>query len=191
MSIRRLLFAPALLFGATVLRAQDGEDAAPQWPAETLPTHLAAEDMREVAWAGHLVREGRVHAAVPAVRQALARLATDATLQSGLARLHLLDALIRLDVRLPGEELLPHAATSMLRVPLLILAAQSPEANAAYFAARMASLDNYPDLEWRVCGNLLAAQRDPRFIARCVRQLEFAIDITVRDDKQPMGGPSG
>jgi hypothetical protein len=187
----RLLLAPTLLLGAAFARGQDGADAAPHWPVRDLPSHLAADDPGKVAWAAYLVLRDRVRAAIPAVRQALARLSTDATIESEIARLELLDTLIQLDVRLPGEELLPHAARGMLRVPALILAAKSPEANSAYFATRMAALDKTPDLEWRVCGNLLAAQRDPRFIARCVRQLEFAIDITVRDDKQPMGGPSG
>jgi hypothetical protein len=184
-----LLFAPALLLVAPVARAQDAdEDATPHWLARELPTHLAADDPREVAWAGYLVRRDRVRAAIPAVRQALAHLSTDSTIESEIARLELLDTLIQLDVRLPGEELLPHAASGMLRVPALILAARSPEVNAAYFAARMQSLDKSPDLEWRVCGNLLAAQRDPRFVARCVRQLEFAIDITVRDGRRPVRG---
>jgi hypothetical protein len=178
-----------LMACAAFARAQDDEASeAPHWPADSLPSHLAADDPREVAWAGWLVQRDRVRAAVPAVRRALARLGDRHETEGGLARLHLLDALIQLDVRLPGEELLPHAACGMLRVPALILAARSPEVNAAYFAARMESLDKSPDLEWRVCGNLLAAQHDPRFVARCLRQLEFAIEITVRDGKKPQRG---
>jgi hypothetical protein len=181
--VHLLLFASALLLGAAVARAQDAdEDAAPHWLARELPAHLAADDPREVAWAGFFVQRDHVRAAIPAVRQALARLSPDSTMESQLARLELLDALIQLDVRLPGEELLAHAASGMLRVPALILAARSPEANAAYFAARMQSLDENPDLEWRVCGNLLAAQRDPRFVARCLGQLAFTIEITVRNE---------
>jgi hypothetical protein len=191
--IRRLLFAPALLFGAAVARAQDGDGGETDWPAATLPVHLASDEPRELAWAAFFVRHKGVRAAIPGVRQALARLSCDNTIESLLARLQLLDALIQLDVRLPGEELLPHAAHGMLRVPALILAARSPEVNAAYFAARMESLDNSPDLEWRVCGNLLAEQRDPRFVRDCLAQLAFAIDITVRNEgvRPPASSGSG
>ena len=183
------LFAPAIVFCAAFALAQDDDpDAAPHWPAESLPAHLAADDAREVAWAGWLVQRDKVRTAIPAVRRALARFAGQDKIEPELARLQLIDALIQLDVRVPGEELLPHASSSVLGVPALILAAQSPEANAAYFAARMESLDKSPNLEWRVCGNLLAAQRDPRFVAQCVRQLEFAIDITIRDGRPAKPG---
>jgi hypothetical protein len=179
------LLVPTLLLCAAFLRAQDDADAdaAPRWPAGSLPEHLAADDAREVAWAGWLVQRDKVRAAIPALRRALARLAGQDKREPELARLQLIDALIQLDVRVPGEELLAHASSGILRVPALILAAKSPEANAAYFAARMAAIE-WPDLEWRVCGNLLAAQRDPRFVAQCVRQFEFAIDITVRDGRR-------
>src|SRR5262245_14744949 len=187
------MLVPTLLLCAAFVCAQDDADtdAAPRWPADSLPAHLAADDAREIAWAGFLARRCKVRAAIPAMRQPLARLAGQNEIEPELARLQLIDALIRLDVSVPGEELLPHAGAAVLRVPLLILAAKSPEANASYFAARMAAIE-WPDLEWRVCGNLLAAQRDPRFVAQCVRQLEFAIDITIRDDvPRPARASSG
>jgi len=182
------MVVPTLLFCAALARAQDDAepDATPRWPSSELPAHLAVDEPREVAWAGFLVQRDKVRAAIPAVRRALARLAGQDKIGPELARLQLLDALIQLDVRVPGEELLPHAS-GMLRVPALILAAKSPEANASYFATRMAEIKG-PDLEWRVCGNLLAAQRDPRFVAQCMRQFEFAIDITVRDGRRANPG---
>jgi hypothetical protein len=174
------------LLCAAFARAQDDEpNAAPHWSADSLPSHLAADDAREVAWAGFFVQRDHVRAAIPAVHRALARLSTDYSVESQLARLELLDALIQFDVRLPGEELLPHAAYDTLRVPALILAGMSPQGNATYFEARMAALDEHPDLEWRACGDLLAAQHDPNFVARCVRQLEFVISITVVDGRDP------
>jgi hypothetical protein len=187
MAPHRLLFGAALAIGTALARAQDGDDAeVPRWPAAHLPRHLAAGAPRAVAWAAFLVQRDRVRPAIPAVRAALARLADDQSIESEFARLQLLDALVQLDVRLPGEELLPHAASDLLRVPALILAARSPEANASYFAARMEALGRVTDLEWRVCGNLLAAQHDPHFVAQCVRQFQFTIYVTVRDD-----GPRG
>ena len=140
----------------------------------------------EVAWAGDQVSEHRLHDAVPAVRTTLARFAGDDSPEGQYARLSLLDALLELDVRLPGEELLPHAV-GCLRAPALVLAARSVEANAAYFAARMAATGAAPDLEWAVCGNLLAAQRAPGFAARCLREVGFVVEVVVTDELRPGG----
>ena len=182
MARSRSLLGAALAIGTALAQTQDGDDAkVPRWPAAQLQGHLTAGSPREVAWAGFLVQRDRVRPAIPAVRAALARLAGDQSIESEFARLQLLDALLQLDVRLPGEQLLPHAESDLLRVPALILAARSPEANAGYFMARMEALGRVTDLEWRVCGNLLAAQHDPRFVAQCVRQVEFAIVVTVSD----------
>ncbi|MEO6597215.1 MAG: hypothetical protein ABIP94_20925 [Planctomycetota bacterium] len=124
---------------------------------------------------------------MPAVRQALAPWKGEDAFEGQLARLHLIDALIQLDGRLPGEELLPHAVGA-LRVPALILAAKCPAPNEAYCTARWCALAGAEDLEWRVCGNVLASLRDPRFVARCLRDIEFSVRVTVRDGMAPAAG---
>jgi hypothetical protein len=156
---------------------------APTWPAADLPRHLASEDLTEIAWASYLVQRDRVRAAVPAVRRALARLAGRDEVEGVLARLHLLDTLIQLDVRVPGEEVLPHAIEG-LRVPALILAAKSPQVNSRYFAARFAANAAAPDLEWQVCGNILASLREPGFTLSCLESMHFSLDIMVIDGKR-------
>jgi hypothetical protein len=180
--VREALFT---LAASMSLLAQEPE--VPRWPANELPRHLASEDPAEVAWASYLVQQGQVRAAVPAVRRALARLASRNELDWRLARLHLLDTLIGLGVRVPGEEVLPHAIDE-LRVPALILAAQSPEVNSRYFAARFAATANAPDLEWQVCGNMLASLREPGFTLSCVQSLCFSLHIKVTDKKRPSIG---
>jgi hypothetical protein len=148
-----------------------------------LAGHLAGAAPDEVAWAAWFVRRDRLRALVPGVRAALARFAGDDSLESQLARLQLLDALIQLDVRVPGEELLPHAR-GWLCVPALILAAKCLRQNFTYFQARMAAGDVRGD-EWQVCGNLLAAQSAPGFAATCLGALELSLQVTVRDAKAP------
>jgi hypothetical protein len=76
-------------------------------------------------------------------RRALARLGAEgpeaiASEENRFARLQLIDALLRLDVRAPGAE---------------------------------AALGRDTDLEWRVCGNLLAGWRAPGFAAQCLQEL--------------------
>lgn len=152
---------------------------APTWRADELPRRLAAADLDEVVWAAHLVTRDRVRGAVPAVRQALARLVGRSGFDGELARLHLLDALIQLEVKVPGEELLPHTSAACLRVPALLLAAKGGAANSRYFATRFAELASAPDLEWQACGDQLAALREPHFVAGCLWQVEFALCVEV------------
>src|SRR5689334_3695800 len=174
----RSLAAMAAVVAVTACPGQKPVSHPPDWRSEELAAHLAAPALREVAWAAWFVRRDQVRALVPAVRAALARLAGDDTLESQLARLQLLDALIQLEVRLPGEELLPHAF-GPLCVPALLLAAKCPRQNFTYFQERMATMDRGGDLEWQVCGNLLAAQAAPGFAAACLRELLLPLRVVV------------
>lgn len=178
---------PFLLLGlVAAARAQDAAPTPPNWPPHEVLRRLAEPAPRDIAWGGFLVRRERLREAVPALRRALARLQGHDDEEGQLARLQLLDALIGLDVRLPGEELLPHAIGT-LRVPALVLAGKCPEANSTYFRTRLGALDGSPDLEWRVCGNLLAAQRDPRFVGDCLDRIVFTVAITLQDGNRQQG----
>ena len=193
MPITRLLL-PLLLLGLLATgRAQDENQPVPparHWSAAEQLRRLGEPSPRDIAWAAYLVRRAGAARTVPALRGALARLQGHDDDEGLQARLQLLDALLAADARLPGEELLPHA-TGMLRVPALLLAAKSPEVNSAYFQVRMAALADEPDLEWRACGNLLAAQRDPRFLADCVRHFAFVVELTVVDERRRPNRGSG
>ncbi|MCA8957732.1 MAG: hypothetical protein KDC87_16775 [Planctomycetes bacterium] len=153
-------------------------------PVDDLPRRLASANPVAVAWASYRVRRDRVRSAIPAVRAALARLVRRTDLDGRLARLHLIDTLIQLDVRVPGEELLPHAIDD-LRVPALILAAKAKEANIHYFATRFAALAKQHDLEWLVCGNLLANLRERDFAKSCLEHLVLDLRFDVVDDRAP------
>jgi len=175
----------AVVFVAGIGPCQDPEPhTPPPWTVDQVAEHFASADTAEVAWAAWFVRRDRLRALVPAVRRALARLGGNDGLESQLARLQLLDALIEVDVRVPGEELLPHAI-SYLQVPALVLAAKCPQQNFTYFQARMQDKDSFAEFEWQVCGNLLAAQTAPGFATFCLQQLVLPLAVTVRDDKAP------
>jgi hypothetical protein len=159
--------------------------AAEKWCDAELPLHLGSPDLIEVAWAACQVQQRRVVAAVPAIRKALARLASVTSRPSRLARAQMLDALIQLRVLVPAEELLPHAIGST-RIPAWILAAQAPEANAIYFEQRFAAQQH--DMEWLASGNLLVGFGGADFVMTCLRNVEFAIEISVHD-RQDRGYP--
>jgi len=166
--------ALALLCGP--VRAQD--DPTRHWRPAELAIHLRAEEPTEVAWAAWRAGEDGRRDLVRPLRAALARLAGQDDCEGQLVRLYVLDAMLRLDARVPGEELLPHAV-GMLRAPALLLAANTPLANTAYFRARFD--DEGQDLEWQACGNLLAAQNAPGFAAACLAHCELELSVDVRD----------
>jgi hypothetical protein len=70
-----------------------------------------------------------------------------------------------------------------LRVPALILAAKAPEVNSQYFTTRFAALAESPDLEWQVCGNMLASLREPKFVLSCLWTFQFSLQVEVTDGK--------
>lgn len=162
--------------------------ARSQQPLGGVLERLRSEDLAQVACAAREVAEGRLKAAVPAVRARLAGMVGCDEEPELLTRLCLLDALVRCRVVLPGEELLPHAVR-YLRTPCLILAAMAPRVNTYYFEQRFFGAEQF-DAEWRICGNMLAAQAVPRFTARCLADYCRRLVIRVRDGGkyQPSSG---
>ena len=171
-------WSPALALPLLCGQASAQDDPTQRWRPAELAVHLRAEEPTEVAWAAWRAGEDGRRDLVRPLRAALARLAGQDDCEGQLVRLYVLDALLRLDARVPGEELLPHA-TGALRAPALLLAARTPLANTAYFRARFD--DEGHDLEWQACGNLLAAQNAPGFAAGCLARCELELSVDVRD----------
>src|SRR5262245_59435744 len=174
--VMRLHAAPALALLLGLAAAQ--EDPTQRWRPAELAVHLRAEEPTEVAWAAWRAGEDGRRELLRPLRAVLARYAGQDDSEGQLVRLFVFDALLRLDARVPGEELLPHA-TGALRAPALLLAAKAPLANPAYFRARFDQ--GSEDLEWQACGNLLAAQNAPGFAAACLARCELELRVDVRD----------
>lgn len=165
---------------ATIALAQVPDVPPAEWSLAQVCARLDGNDPVAAAWAAHVAGAAKMTGAVASLRAALPRLVPP-TADSERARWHVLDALLLLDAELTADELLPHA-TGSLRVPALLLAAKRPVANRKYLEARMAALDGHEDLEWRVCGNQLAALHEPTLAMRCVQRLQFELQLTVIDD---------
>lgn len=177
----------AIAFVGSLLAQTPPPHGAPAWSAEQALAQLAGDEPASVAWAAHLLGEAKLREAIPSLRAALPRAAA---MENGhFVRLHVLDALVQLDAELATGELLPHAVGE-LRVPALLLAAKDPATHRDYFAARMEALAGAEDLEWRVCGNLLAARPQPGFAAHCLRHLAFTMRVRVETGEpwNPRGG---
>ena len=172
---------------ATIALAQVADVPPAEWSLAQVCARLDGNDPAEAAWAAHVAGEKKMTGAIASLKAALPRLVSP-TADSLRARWHVLDALLLLDAELTADELLPHA-TGALRVPALLLAAKRPAANRKYFEARMAALDGHEDLEWRVCGNQLAALHEPTLAKRCLQRLQFELQLTVIDERsKPMHG---
>src|SRR5262245_14879708 len=70
---------------------------------------LESAEPAKVAWAAHRAGEAGDVALVPPLRKALWQWAQAPDGEGELVRLHLLDALVRLNAKVPGNELAPMA----------------------------------------------------------------------------------
>lgn len=167
------------------LAAQAPEPAAaaiPGWTLEQTRKQLASTAPEAVATAAVRAAEAGFWEATPALRSALRRCARQGGEESLLCRIALVDALVQLNASLSLSELQQHDAQA-LRPGLLVLAARDAEANRDYLLARFEATDAARNLEWRACGNLLAAARDPVLPMRCLQSISYMLVVTVRDDQ--------
>ena len=195
----------ATLAIAIALAAAPAQEAAPPRPdATTLRRQLASADASEVAWAAHHARELGNKQFQKAVRTAFATWRSAQTEHAPRARLHLLDAMIALDVRLPGSELLPLIDDDELGTAAFVLLVREPKVNEAdlltLFRRDWPELDRdfraQRDRRTLALGNLLAEQGTPGFAACLVQGLQVPLTTSVRSPQHEppqrvfaIGGP--
>ena len=159
---------------------------------------LDSTDPREVSWAAYRAGKRGSRDRVSALRAALRAWTFRDNEEARVVCRFLLDALVDLGADVPGDELVPHLAKSRL-VPSLVLLAKGgwyrDRVLLDLFESDRAERDS--DL-WLACGNLLAAHRVEGFAAELLREQEFTLEVTVRDDQSDgwntavgMGGGAG
>jgi hypothetical protein len=161
-------------------------------PAQWIPFDLMARSVAErlqstrattVAWAAHtaacLGLPGHTRPLLASLQAWKDRPGAEAD----IVRLHLLDALVQLDAKVPDTLLLPHVR-DITEVPAFILLAREPQQNErdllALFSAPPVHADH--DMIWMAAGDLLCAQKAPGFAAALLQQSEFTlmVDVYVR-----------
>lgn len=188
--MRSLLLVGFHLLLATQVPAQAPSPAGvPTWSSEQVLQKLAVEAPDAVAWGAVRAGQAGQQDAVPALRAALQRFADAPGEPARYCRLALADALVLLGGTLTLAELTRHD-DEVLRPALLVLAARDLPSNLPYVEARFAATENSPDLEWRVCGNLLAAERRGAFALRCLQGLGYQLTLRVFDDNWRSGSYS-
>jgi hypothetical protein len=152
-----------------------------------VPARLDSEVPAEIAWGAYRAgSRGRVDQ-VPRLIELLLPRPERNTTEWAYVRRSVLDALIRLEVDVPAEVLLPHA--TRFREPVLILLARDPARNQAALLAifERGYRGRAIDPVTVAAGNLLAGAKSPHLAARLLPLGEMKLLISVRDDGSSMG----
>jgi hypothetical protein len=167
----------SLLLGLTLgtLPAQIRSVALPP-PDERLQSDRAAT----VAWAAHELARVRATSETRALLASLQVWGSRNGETADVVRLHLLDALVQSDAKVPGECLLPHLR-GITEVPAFVLLARDPlqnEPQLREFFFRDPAV-RFHSVAWWAAGNLLRAQKTPGFAAWLLARAEFRLEIDV------------
>ncbi len=172
-----------------------GRDAALSGEAARL---LKSETNRERAWGAYLVgrHDLKEHTACLVELLGDPTFANSSSWGERVVRQAALDALIRLDAKVPADALLPLYYSS--RDEVIILLAPSPQEHQGallnFFDEQSNGLMR-ANARWLAVGNLLAETKAKGFAASLLRDLKFEWDVTVLDRERDLnygrGGNGG
>lgn len=151
---------------------------------------LQSGENRERAWGAYLLGLHGLRAEAPRLVELLADPAlAGGDWEAALVRQAALDALIRLDAKVPAERLLPLYTSSPDEV--IILLAREPQQNQQALLSLFD--DASPTGRWLAVGNLLAETRAPGFAARLMAGLKIEARVYVydREGDRGYGGDCG
>lgn len=182
---------PSLLL-APLVAAQDparviGDTVERQLRME-VETRLRSDKLETVAWGAWLASEHRVTTAVPALREALAKLGPMGPAK--FAAQAVLDALAQNGAKVSPELLAPFTG-GMHEGVAFVLMAREPKAHQDELRRRFLALDKMGRYSrWMAAGNLLAACKDRGFGRHLLAGLRHDVVITVYDGDS-IGGAFG
>lgn len=159
---------------------------------ETLLPKLASDEPRDVAWGAHLVGHYRLAGAADALRAALRRFRDEEGEPARQVRLHLIDALLLLEVRLPADEFVFLLDDPLTRVPAFLCAALDVRGHAELLAGLVETRVGRFDVVPFAAGGLLVDEprlrRKPAAFARHLLTLARAeLSVCVEDAKSESG----
>lgn len=159
---------------------------------ETLLPKLASDEPRDVAWGAHLVGHYRLAGAADALRAALRRFRDEEGQPARQVRLHLIDALLLLEVRLPADEFTFLLDDPLTRVPAFLCAAMDVQGHAELLAELVKTGVGRSDVVPFAAGGLLVdatkLEGKPATFARNLLTLARAhLHVSVQDAKPDHG----
>jgi hypothetical protein len=151
--------------------------------ASEIAARLRSDSAAEVAWGAYLAGRQGCRDVVPLLLESL-RPSPKRTGDLATHTTHaILDALVRLDARVPADLLAGHLV-GRSAVPTLILLSRDPARNRvvllAYFD-RWAVNRKHVELETLAAGNLLASLKAPGFAARILKWVSMRLLLYVRE----------
>lgn len=165
--------------------------AAAEDPAlvERCRARLASVDSARIAHAAFDAGEARLASLVPLLSQTLARvLALPASKEQPFVLRSLLDALIRLDARVPPRDLRTLAKFHALFTEALVLASRAPAENAELFESWYESARS---TQWLAVANLLALAAPAKAVERLLPIARIDITVFVLDPGAGHGSGGG
>lgn len=159
---------------------------------ETLLPKLASDEPRDVAWGAHLVGHYRLAGAAESLRAALRRFRDEQGQPARQVRLHLIDALLLLEVQLPADEFVFLLDDPLTRVPAFLCAAFDVQGHAELLAGLVQTGVGKYDLVPFAAGGLLVDEprlgRKPAAFTRHLLTLARAeLSVRVEDAKSTSG----
>lgn len=206
-SVALLVFLSSVLVVPVAARAEDPMDldtarsrleSLRREQVEVVRRLVHEGDDRALAWGATWAREAGLTEVVPDLLAVLHREAVDADAVGYYGMLAVFDALVQLDARPNGEDLVPflgrrHGRGHDHRAPAVILAVRGgdPHALLALFDA-LDREDGSWEEGWLALGNALAARKVTGFARRTLERVEVVLQVTVRDpdDRRGYGGGS-
>ena len=174
----------------TLILAQGGARVEKHRKCAELAAQLQSDDPKVVAWAAHAASTQRL---APLIRNLVMALQTWRQRNSTSAefvRLQVLDALVRVDAKLPAGKVLPHL-NGITEVAAFVLLTREAKQNQRQllelFRAPLTDGRVCKDMKWFVAGSLLCEQRAPGFAAAVLREVEFRLVISVYGPKDLRG----
>ncbi len=193
MMIRHLILL--LLAFATAAAAVAGDRDTGGEPRRVLAAgirkSLRNDDGAMRAWAAYIAGRERLVEVAPELVALLGREANEPLEMPNLAiRAAALDALIRMDFRVPLDQLLPHARGD-LAPAVTILVARGHQNDTVALTRYFDAMEEEDSWNWLAVGNLLLERRAPGFARRLLSHHQTSVTVQVRDTQGEYRPPSG
>ena len=164
-------FAVALLLLTTSANAQQGP------PAPAIAEGLTAADAAGRAWGAYEAARTRATGHDAHLVRMLADPGPFDPMAKRIIRQHVLDALIRCNVKVPAATLLPHRR--LFPTHALIIASRDPVTHHRVIHDQF--MGSRSDVNWVAAGGILVARRAPGVAATLLSKLSIDISISVTD----------
>ncbi len=185
---RTLLLASVLPFLGANLSGQDATDAVTRGNQLLgIISRLKSYDMAQVAWGAHLAAKDNLKRLVPELRKTLRSLEEQKLSKVRYASMALLDALIRLDAKVPPGEIEPWLTSHTLPASMVLMARDPKKYDELLLELfEIHSKDRWNSFYWLAAGNLLVHIKSKKIAPRILAGLHVSLSVNLYDADSDM-----